>query len=141
MDKLDIARRCKSVLWERDNASQALGIKVEVPEAGAAIAVMKIRADMVNGFGICHGGLVFTLADTAFAFACNAYNDQTVAASGSIEFLRPSVLGDVLEALAAEDYRGRKSGHYTVAVRNQRRELVALFRGRSSATGQVVCDI
>ncbi len=141
MDKLEIANRCKETLWKGDKASQALGMEVELPEAGAAVARMQIREDMINGFGVCHGGLVFTLADTAFAFACNAYNDQTVAASGHIEFVRPSSLGDSLEATAKEDYRGRKNGHYTIEVRNQRQELVALFRGRSSSIGKFICDL
>jgi acyl-CoA thioesterase len=102
---------------------------------------MEIREDMINGFGVCHGGLVFTLADTAFAFACNGYNEQTVAASCHIEFIRPAVLGDELTAIATEDYRGRKNGHYTIAVQNQDEKLVALFRGRSSCTGKAICNV
>ena len=141
MDNLDIARRCKDALWESDKASQALGIEVKVRESGAASAAMKIREDMINGFGVCHGGLIFTLADTAFAFACNGYNEQTVAASGHIEFIRPAVLGDELTASATEDYRGRKNGHYTIAVQNQDQELVALFRGRSSSVGKTICPV
>jgi len=141
MDKLEMAQRCKDVLWKSDKASPALGIKITVPEAGTATAIMEIREDMINGFGVCHGGLVFTLADTAFAFACNGYNEQTVAASCHIEFIRPAVLGDVLPAIATEDYRGRKNGHYTIAVQNQDEKLVALFRGRSSCTGKAICDV
>ncbi len=141
MDKLEIAQRCKDALWKSDKASRALDIKVRVEAAGAAIASMKIREDMINGFGVCHGGLIFTLADTAFAFACNGYNEQTVAASGHIEFIRPAVLGDELKAIATEDYRGRKNGHYTIAVQNQGQELVALFRGRSSSTGKAIYDV
>ena len=80
-----------------------------------------------------HGGLTFALADTAFAFACNAYDEQAFAAAAQIEFLRPAMLGDVLTATASEDYRGRRNGYYSVAVRNQHDELVALFRGRSTA--------
>jgi acyl-CoA thioesterase len=93
---------------------------------------------MVNGFDVCHGGLVFTLADTAFAFACNAFDELTYAAAANIDFLRPGVLGDDLEATAREDYRGSKSGFYTVEVRNQRDELVAMFRGRSATTDQSI---
>ena len=141
MDKLEMARRCKDVLWKSDKASRALGIKITVAEAGAATAIMEIREDMMNGFGVCHGGLVFMLADTAFAFACNGYNEQTVAASGHIEFIRPAVLGDELTAIATEDYRGRKNGHYTIAVQNQDEKLVALFRGRSSCIGKAICDV
>ena len=141
MDNTDIARRCKDALFESDKASRALGIEVKVREAGAAIAAMIVREDMVNGFGVCHGGLIFTLADTAFAFACNGYNEQTVAASGHIEFVRPGLLGDELTANATEDYRGRKNGHYTIKVENQDQELVALFRGRSSSVGKTICPV
>ena len=141
MDNIEIARRCKDALWESDKASQALGIEIKVQEPGAAIAAMKIREDMINGFGVCHGGLIFSLADSAFAFACNGYNEQTVAASGHIEFIRPAVLGDELTASATEDYRGRKNGHYTIAVQNQDQELVALFRGRSSSNGKTIFPV
>ena len=141
MDNTEIARRCKDALFESDKASRALGIEVKVREAGAAIAAMIVREDMVNGFGVCHGGLIFTLADTAFAFACNGYNEQTVAASGHIEFVRPALLGDELTANATEDYRGRKNGHYTIKVQNQDQELVALFRGRSSGVGKTICPV
>ena len=141
MDKLEMAQRCKDVLWKSDKASPALGIKITVAEAGTATAMMEIREDMINGFGGCHGGLIFTLADTAFAFACNGYNEQTVAASCHIDFLRPTALGDELKAIATEDYRGRKNGYYTITVQNQGQELVALFRGRSSSIGKAICDV
>ena len=95
---------------------------------------------MVNGFDVCHGGLVFTLADTAFAFACNAYDRLTLAAAASIDFLRPAVLGDELTAKAGEDYRGNKTGFYSIKVTNQRDELVAVFRGRSVSKDQAVID-
>ena len=94
---------------------------------------MTVRDDMVNGFDVLHGGLTFALADTAFAFACNAYDVQSFAAAAQIEFLRPAMLGDVLTATATEDHRGRRSGYYSVEVRNQNHELIALFRGRSAA--------
>ncbi len=136
MDELELARRCADAMWNDDKASQALGIEIEVTSVGGANARMTIREDMVNGLDVCHGGLVFALADTAFAFACNAYNLQTFAASGQIEFLRPARLGDVLLATASEDYRGRRSGYYTVKIHNQRDELVALFRGHSANNGK-----
>jgi acyl-CoA thioesterase len=120
-------------MYNDDRATKALGIEVDVPSPGAAVATMRVREDMVNGVNICHGGLMFTLADTAFAFACNAYDDLTVAASGTIEFLRPVNLDDELRAVAHEDYRGRRSGLYTVEVFNQKDQLVALFRGRSAS--------
>ena len=135
-DTTRTARRCAETMYEKDAASQALGIRVGIPEAGRAVARMTVREDMVNGFDVCHGGLLFTLADTAFAFACNGYDDVTVAAAASIDFLRPARPGDELHALAHEDYRGSKSGFYTVEVRNQRDETVAIFRGRSVSRGE-----
>ena len=141
MNDLQRAQLCADKMYANDRASKALGIEIEIPEAGSAIAMMHVRKDMTNGFDICHGGLVFALADTAFAFACNGYNEQTVAASGHIEFIRPAVLGDELTASATEDYRGRKNGHYTIAVQNQNQELVALFRGRSSSNGKTIFPV
>ena len=132
----DTAKRCAEAMYENDAASQALGIRIEIPGAGEAVAHMTVREDMVNGFGVCHGGLLFTLADTAFAFACNAYDDLTVAAAASIDFLRPARLGDELRAEAREDYRGSKSGFYSVEVRNGGGEVVAVFRGRSASRGE-----
>lgn len=140
MDELELARLCADTMWKDDKASQALGMEMEVTAVGAASVRMAIRDDMVNGLDVCHGGLIFALADTAFAFACNAYNVQTFAASCQIEFLRPALLGDVLLAMASEDQRGRRSGYYTVKIRNQRDELVALFRGRSVNNGTPILD-
>ena len=127
--------------YANDKASQALGIKIDVPAVATAVATMRVRDDMVNGFDICHGGLVFTLADTAFAFACNAYDDLTVAASATIDFLRPSKRGDELRAVAREDRRGKRASFYTIEVFNQDDELVALFRGRSVSKGAPLLDI
>lgn len=138
MNKLDLARACADTMYASDKASKALGIEVEIPEPGAAVATMIVREDMVNGFEICHGGLIFTLADTAFAFACNAYNDLTVAGAGSIDFLRPAYLGDQLKAVALEEHRGSRGGVYAVEVVNQQGEFVALFRGRAIARGEKI---
>ena len=136
MNKLELARACAEKMYADDHASRALGIEIEIPEPGSAVATMTVRKDMVNGFDICHGGLVFTLADTAFAFACNAYDDVTVAGAGSIDFLRPVFLGDELKAVALEEHRGRRGGVYAVEVVNQHSEFVALFRGRAISRGQ-----
>lgn len=136
MTELEIAKRCADVMWKDDSASQALGIEIEVSEVGRAVARMTVRKDMVNGLEVCHGGFIFALGDTAFAFACNAYNVQSFAASCHIDFLRPAILNDELTALADEDYRGRRSGYYTINIANQRGELVALFRGRSGSNGK-----
>ena len=118
-------------MYAGDTASQALGIELLDAAPGSVRVAMTVRADMVNGHGICHGGVLFTLADSAFAFACNAYNDTTVAASGSIDFLAPARTGDELTAEAHELWRSRRNGIYEITVVNQRGERVALFRGRS----------
>lgn len=141
MDDLEIARRCADAMWKDDKASHALGIEIEIPDVGVATARMTIRDDMVNGLDVCHGGLIFALADTAFAFACNAHNIRTLAASCQVDFLRPAKLGDELEATAREEHRGRRSGYYTAKTRNQHGELVAMFRGRSSSNGEVMLPV
>ncbi len=140
MNELAMAKRCAEKMWASDSASKALGMEIDIREAGSATARMLVREDMVNGFDVCHGGLLFALADSAFAFACNAYNRVTVAGSASIEFLRPAMLGDALLAHATEDYRGRRSGYYTVRVDNQDGQAVALFHGRSVSRDEPVLD-
>lgn len=133
------ARRAAQALYEGDRASHALGIQLLEVSPGAARMSMPIRADMVNGHRICHGGLVFALADTAFAFACNSYGDNTVAAAASIDFLAPAREGDELTATARELWRSRRSGLYEIDVTNQRGERIALFRGRSQRiSGQLI---
>ena len=136
MNDLELARACAEKMYADDHASRALGIEIEIPEPGTAVASMTVRKDMVNGFDICHGGMVFTLADTAFAFACNAYDEVTVAGAASIDFLRPVFLGDELKAVALEEHRGRRGGVYAVEVVNQQGEFVALFRGRAIGRGE-----
>ena len=136
MNELETARACAELMRDVDAASRALGIEIEIPEPGSARATMTVRSDMVNGFDVCHGGLIFTLADTAFAFACNAYNRLTLAAGANIEFLQPAKLGETLTATAVEEHRGKRSGLYSVLVVNDREEKVALFRGRSAALAE-----
>src|SRR5262252_6316646 len=126
-----LAERAAGALFAQDKASQALGMQLVEAAPGRARVSMRVRADMVNGHEICHGGLVFALADSAFAFACNSYNDATVAASGTIDFLAPARSGDELTAEARELWRTRRNGIYEITVVNQRGERVALFRGRS----------
>ena len=138
MAEAETAKQCAATMRANDRASSMLGISVDVVEAGRAKATMTVRDDMVNGFDVCHGGLLFTLADTAFAFACNTYDAMSFAASAQIEFIRPASLGDQLLAEAREDHRGRRSGFYSVRVTNQDGALVALFRGRSVGTGEPV---
>ena len=126
-----IAEQTAQALYERDRASQALGMRVTAVRPGWARVTMTVRADMVNGHDVCHGGMVFSLADSAFAFACNTYNESTVAAAAAIDFLAAVRAGDELTAEAAELWRTRRNGIYEITVTNQRGERVALFRGRS----------
>ena len=126
------ARRCAEILWERDLASRALGIELESVAPGRARCRLLIAANHANGHGICHGGLVFTLADTAFAFACNGYNRVAVAQHNTISFVAPARLGDALVAEAHEQSLRGRSGVYDVRVaREADEETIALFRGCS----------
>lgn len=134
MDSDEMARRCADSMFARDKASRDLGITVEISEAGSARARMQVSDAMINGLGVCHGGYIFMLADSAFAFACNGYDRVTFAVGATIEFLLPARLGDSLVAEASESHRGKRSGIYDVAVNNQDGRLVALFRGRSRTT-------
>ena len=134
MNAIELARQCAERMYAVDEASRALGIRIEIPAPGEAIARLEVSATMINGFGVCHGGYLFALADTAFAFACNAYGQVTVAAGASIDFLRPVHAGDRLEAVASEQHRGRRRGLYDVIVRDQHGRKVAVFRGRAQAT-------
>jgi acyl-CoA thioesterase len=117
-------------MFDRDKASQALGIELIFAGDGAASARMRVTADMVNGHGTTHGGYVFLLADTAFALACNAAGPVTVAAGADITFLRPTAAGDELEARATERATSGRSGVYDVTV-TRAGDVVAEFRGRS----------
>lgn len=122
-------------MFRQDQASQALGMRIVEVRPGYAQVAMLVRPDMANGHGICHGGFIFTLADSAFAFACNSYGAATVAAGATIDFLRLAKVGDQLVAVAVERSRARRTGVYDVTVHNQNEEVVALFRGRSHQTG------
>lgn len=125
------AEAVRAVMLANDTVLSTLGITVDAIGPGSATASMAVRADMLNGFSTCHGGLVSTLADTAFAYACNAYNELTVAASFTVELLAPSHVGDVLTAVAQEMSKSGRTGLYDVDVSNQRGERIAMFRGRS----------
>jgi acyl-CoA thioesterase len=125
------AERAAAALFGRDRASQALGMRITGVGPGWARLVMSVRADMLNGHQVCHGGLVFALADSAFAFACNSHNESTVAAAAAIDFLAAARAGDELTAEARELWRTKRNGIYEITVLNQRGERVALFRGRS----------
>ena len=134
MDDFAIAKKCRDTMYDGDAALQLLDISVEVTAIGRAEARFEVRRDMINGHGVCHGGCLFMLADTAFAYACNSYNKVTLAAGASIEFLRAAKLGDQVVAIATERHRGRRTGFYDVVVSNQEGEEIALFRGRSHST-------
>ncbi|MBI3155546.1 MAG: hydroxyphenylacetyl-CoA thioesterase PaaI [Burkholderiales bacterium] len=130
------AERVLQALWPQDAASRMLGIAIEAIGPGHAVAQMTVRDDMLNGHGICHGGITATLADTAFAYACNARGVSAVASGFSIELLAPARLGDLLTATCTEQHRGGRSGVYDVEVVDQCGERVAIFRGRSVAVAR-----
>ena len=126
-----LAERVADSMYARDTASIALGIRIETVGPGRADMVMAVRPDMLNGHAICHGGFIFTLADSAFAYACNSYNLVTVASGCSIDFLAPAREGDVLTARGVERSASGRTGVYDIEVFNQRGEKIALFRGKS----------
>ena len=126
-----IADATRDAMWREDRASRSLGMAIHAVGPGSATLVMTVRDDMLNGHDICHGGLVTALADSAFAFACNAYNEVTVASGFDVNLLKAARAGDVLTATARELSRAGRTGVYDVAVTNQRGEAVAAFRGRS----------
>ena len=130
-----LARAVAEAMFARDRASQALGMRVLEARAGFARLAMRVREDMVNGHDICHGGLIFTLADSAFAFACNAGNVVTVALGGAITFLAPARRGDELIAEAVEIHRGRTTGVTDVTVTTAEGRAIATFRGNSFERG------
>ena len=131
MSPQQIAEAARDAMWANDRASRALGMQVLAIGPGTATLLMPVREDMLNGHDLCHGGLVATLADSAFAFACNAYNEITVASGFDINLFAASRLGDVLTARAVEVSKAGRTGVYDVSVSNQRGEAVAVFRGRS----------
>ena len=130
-DPQALAERVSAELYARDRASQALGMRIAAIAPGRCTMTMRVRADMGNGHDVCHGGVIFSLADSAFAFACNSGGVPTLAAAASIDFLAPARVGDQLTAEARELWRRGRSGLYEITVRNQKDELIALFRGRS----------
>jgi len=119
-------------MFARDSASRGLGMQIVQAGPGLARMRMTVRPDMLNGHAICHGGFIFTLADSAFAFACNSANVATVASGCSIEFLAPAQLGDVLTATARERAQVGRNGIYDVDVVNQAGVVIAHFRGKST---------
>ena len=126
-----VAQASAAFMFGRDAATQSLGISIAKVAPGYAQLIMPVRPDMLNGYQTCHGGFIFSLADSAFAFACNSYNRNTVGSGCTIDYLAPGQAGDVLTATATEQARGGKTGLYDVTVSNQDGVRIALFRGKS----------
>jgi len=138
LDPLALAELAGKTMFERDPASQALGMLLAEIRPGYARMTMPVRADMLNGHQTCHGGYIFMLADSAFAFACNSHNFNTVGAGCTIDYLAPGREGDLLTAEAVEQALAGKTGVYDIKVSNQEGRTVALFRGKSHrVSGQV----
>ncbi|EED36238.1 phenylacetic acid degradation protein PaaD [Luminiphilus syltensis NOR5-1B] len=135
MDTDSLARAAAAAMWADDRATAAMGMTLDHVTHGAATMSMSVRDDMVNGHNICHGGFIFALADSAFAFACNSHNRISVASGARIEFIRPAQLGDHLSAVATQIHQGRRTGVYDVSVTNSDGGVVAVFRGNSATIG------
>ena len=131
MSDAQLAQAVGEAMYSRDRASQALGITLTAVGPGTATMTMCVRTDMCNGHGMCHGGLVFTLADSTFAFACNSWNINAVAQGCTIDFLAAAREGDVLTAIGQVRQQGSRTGVYDINVTNQKNETIAVFRGRS----------
>lgn len=138
----DLARRCADVMWKDDEASRQLGMTLDAVTSGSATLSMTIRDDMTNGHGTAHGGFIFALADSAFAFACNSHNERAVAQACDIVFAAPARLGDRLVASAGERHRFGRNGIYDIRVTRGSAEgdVVAEFRGRSRTIGGALVD-
>jgi acyl-CoA thioesterase len=134
-----LARRCAETMWRDDPASRGLGMSLDAVAAGRATVSMAVRADMANGHGTAHGGFVFALADSAFAFACNSRNERSVAQACDIIFAAPAHVGDVLVAEGVERHRFGRNGIYDVTVTRDG-QTVAEFRGRCRTIGGPVVD-
>ena len=128
-----LADKVREGMFRNDRASRWLGLQVLQVAPGQAVLQMTVREPMLNGHDICHGGLIATLAESAFAYACNSYNELTVALGFAVDLLAPGRLGDVLTARCHEVSRAGRTGVYDCEVHNQRGERVAVFRGRSYA--------
>ncbi len=131
-----LARACAEAMWREDRASRGLGMEIVEVAPGRARLAMTVRAEMVNGHGTCHGGFIFLLADSAFAFACNSENEKAVAQHGAITFLRPARLGERLEANAVRRSEAGRSGIYDVTIRRDDGTAIAEFRGHSRRLGE-----
>jgi len=133
MNPKEKAEKSAAAMWESDNSSPWVGIEMVEVDEGHAVMCLTVKKHHTNGHGICHGGIIFTLADTAFAFACNSRNQSTVAQHNTISFVSPGALGDKLTARAQEVSLSGKNGIYDVTVTNQDGRIIAEFRGCSRA--------
>ncbi len=127
----ELAEACAKSMWEEDNATRHLGMELLSVTPGEATLSMAVTEAMTNGHGTCHGGYIFTLADSAFAFACNTYNQRTVGQHCSVTYIAPAFKGDRLKATAREMSRRGRGGIYDIAITNQDGEQIAEFRGHS----------
>ncbi len=135
MDASTLARACANAMWAEDTASRSLGVQLISVEPGHAVLAMMVTEAMVNGYNICHGGFIFTLADSAFAYASNTYNQRTVAQHCDMTFLNPAQFGDRLVANAVERHRADRSGMYDVTVSRDEGFIIAEFRGIGRVVG------
>jgi len=141
-DAQALAEATATAMYARDRAAHALGLKIVRVQPGRSLLTMAVRSDMVNGHHICHGGMIFTLADTAFANACNSYNKNTVASACHIDFLAPAKEGETLEAEAVEQSASGRTGVYDITVRTAGGRTIALFRGKSyRINGEVIAGL
>ena len=137
-----LAEATAEAMYARDRVAQALGLKIVRVQPGASLLTMVVRGDMVNGHHICHGGMIFSLADAAFAYACNSYNKNTVASACHIDFLTPAKEGETLEAEAVEQSAAGRTGVYDITVRTAGGKTIALFRGKSyRINGEVIAGL
>ncbi|MBC7001345.1 hydroxyphenylacetyl-CoA thioesterase PaaI [Photobacterium sp. BZF1] len=136
-----LAWRCAEKMYSDDGCSNKLAMKIEHMDKGHAVVSMTVTSDMLNGFATCHGGMIFSLADSAFAFACNSENHAAVAAGCNIEYIRPAKEGDLLTATANVKSQGKVTGTYDIEITNQLGKLVALFRGKAHRLGMPVLEV
>jgi len=140
MSAAELASACGEAMFSRDQASQKMGLQLLETTPGCAKMQVRVREDMIQGLGACHGGYLFAFADSAFAFACNSYNKATVALDCTIDFIAPAFLGDTLSVNAHEVSRSGRTGVYQIEITNQHGNPVALFRGKSYQVRGSVLD-
>jgi acyl-CoA thioesterase len=140
MKSSELASACAQHMFSTDALSQSLGMQIQTVDEGKAVVSMQVKQDMVNGHQTCHGGIIFSLADSAFAFACNSQDQVAVASNCSIDFLRPALIGDKLTAISEVQYQGNKTGVYQTMVTNQNNQLIAIFKGKSARLGMNVLN-